>query len=99
MKALISSIEIFDVTWVTSWKLEPSPTLIDPEKMIWVPDTKQTITNCQRVAQVVQDSGTFEVNSNLIWIDCPDECVADQWYYKDGQVQLKPQDVDYPEGE
>jgi len=90
MKALISPNEIFTHTWVVSWR---------PEGNGWVADTMGTIDNCQRVAQVEPDNKVFEVAQPLHWIDCPDECKADYWYYKDGQVQIKPQNVERPEGE
>jgi hypothetical protein len=49
-----------------------------------------------RVAQVVDEGETFEVYHALIWVDCPDDCVADFWYYKDGTCYIKPTDVPYP---
>ena len=39
----------------------------------------------------------FEVNPLLFWVDCPDDCQADQWYYKDGAVYIKPEDAPKPE--
>jgi hypothetical protein len=90
MKALISSTELFTHTWVTSWKQENGK---------WVPNTTDSIQNCQRVAEVEPNNKVFPVYSTLFWVDCPDSCVADQWYYKDGQVQVKPQDVEKPQGE
>jgi hypothetical protein len=90
MKALISTKEVFFHTWVTSWKQENGE---------WLPDTTDSVENCQRVAQVEPDNKVFEVHSSLIWVDCPENCVADLWYYKDGQVQIKPQDVEKPQGE
>ena len=87
MKALISPNELFTLTWINSWKQEN-------EK--WVPDTFGTIENCQRVAQVEPDNRVFEVAQPLFWVDCPDNCAQDQWYYKDGQVQIKPLDVEKP---
>jgi len=85
MKALISPIEIFNLIWVSSWN-EDTP-------------VHSEILNCQRVAQVEQDNNTFPVAEPLHWVDCPNDCVADQWYYKDGNVQIKPQDVEKPQGE
>jgi hypothetical protein len=90
MKALISPNENFTLTWVTSWKQENNQ---------WVPNTTESIENCQRVAEVEPDNKVFEIAQPLYWVDCPDNCVADQWYYKDGQVQIKPQDTPVPEGE
>jgi hypothetical protein len=87
MKALISPNEIFTWVWVTSWKQENNQ---------WVPDTTNSIDNCQRVAEVEPDNRVFSVAQPLYWVDCPDNCVADQWYYKDGQVQIKPENAPKP---
>lgn len=83
MKALISSNELFTHMWVSSWN-ENTPAYSE-------------ILNCQRVVQVESDDKTFSIHSSLFWVDCPDDCKADQWYYKDGQVQIKPQNVAKPE--
>jgi hypothetical protein len=91
MKALISTTEIFDWGWVSSWNL-------NEVTQQWEPIYSE-ITNCQRVAQVELDNNTFPVHTTLFWVDCPDNCVADKWYYKDGQFQEKPQNVLVPEGE
>jgi hypothetical protein len=88
MKALISTTEIFDYEWVSSWEY-------DDINKLWIP-IYSLIVNCQRVAQVVADDKTFEVYRTLIWVDCPDDCVADQWYYKDNQCCIKPSSVPEP---
>lgn len=90
MKALISPNEIFTWTWISDW--------FKNDQNKWEP-IYSTIENCQRVAQVVTDNKVFEVALPLYWVDCPDNCAADYWYYKDSQVQLKPQNVSQPEGE
>lgn len=43
----------------------------------------------ERVAQVQQMS--FEVAPPLFWTDCPNDCVADQWWYYGGSCQPIPQ--------
>jgi len=91
MKALISTTEISNVTWVTSWEEVTPPT--DP--VTYQPATTSTIEDTMRVAEVAKV--TFEVNPLLIWVDCPDDCQADAWYYKDGAVYIKPEDVPQPE--
>ena len=91
MKALISSTEISNVSWVTSWEEVTPPT--DP--VTYQPKTTSTIEDTMRVAEVAEVP--FEVYKTLFWVDCPDDCVADQWYYKDGAVYIKPSDVPYPE--
>jgi hypothetical protein len=88
MKALISPNEVFTYTWVTSWKQKDDK---------WVPDTTDSIADCQRVAEVEPDDKVFEVAQPLYWLDCSEDCVADLWYFKDNQIQLKPQDVPQPE--
>lgn len=88
MKALISLNELFIYTWVTSWKQEDGK---------WVPNTTDSITDCQRVVGVEPDDKVFEVAQPLYWFDCPEDCVADEWYFKDNQVQIKPQNVPQPE--
>jgi hypothetical protein len=42
-----------------------------------------------RIAQV--DALGFEVAAPLFWTGCPDDCVADQWYYIEQQVLPLPQ--------
>lgn len=42
-----------------------------------------------RVAQV--DAVGFPVAPPLFWVDCPEDCVRDEWYYADGQVLKKPE--------
>jgi hypothetical protein len=91
MKALISSTEISNVTWVTAWEEVTPPT--DP--VTYQPKTTSTIEDTMRVAEVLMKY-TFEVYETLFWVDCPDDCVADQWYYKDGAVYIKPEDVPQP---
>lgn len=68
MKALISPEEIYTASYITAW--------IDGEPQY------ESIEGCQRVVEVAEN--TFEVAEPLYWMDCPDDCVADQWYYKDG---------------
>lgn len=36
-------------------------------------------TNGLRVAEVLDQP--FEVAPTLFWVDCNDDCVADEWYY------------------
>ena len=90
MKALISPNELFTWTWVSNW--------VKDNQDQWQPVYSE-IVNCQRVAEVEPDDKIFQVAQPLYWVDCPDNCVADTWYYKDGQVQIKPQDTPVPEGE
>jgi hypothetical protein len=41
-----------------------------------------------RVAQV--EPLAFEVAPPLYWIDCPDDCVADIWWYYNGVCEVMP---------
>jgi hypothetical protein len=97
MKALISPEEVFTWTWVTSWKWGTVITPAGVEELGWVPDTTDSIENCLRVAETEPDDKIFEVATPLFWLDCPDNCKADQWYFKDGEVHIKPTDVPRPE--
>jgi hypothetical protein len=86
MKALISPNEVFTWSWVSAWQQTGST---------WAPVYSQ-IENCQRVAEVEPDNKIFEVAQPLHWVNCPDNCVMDEWYYKDGQCEKKPIDVPMP---
>lgn len=88
MKALISPNEVSSWTWVSSW-------VKDPQTNVWEA-VYSTIDGCVRVAQVESDDKIFAVSEPLYWFDCPDDCVEDSWYYKDEQVQPKPQDEPMP---
>jgi hypothetical protein len=91
MKALISPNEGFNYSYISSWVQDPG---VEPPQ--WSPVYSE-ILNCQRVAQVEPDNQTFPVAEPLYWFDCPDNCQADAWYFKDGQVALKLTDVIKPE--
>lgn len=43
----------------------------------------------ERIAQVEQN--TFEVAPPLHWVDCPDDCVADIWWYYQEVCEPIPQ--------
>jgi hypothetical protein len=45
----------------------------------------------ERIAQVEPDGQTFPVAQPLFWTDCPDDCVADLWWFYQDSCQLKPQ--------
>jgi len=86
MKALISPNEISNYSYISSW---------NEVNGVWEP-VRSEILNCQRVAQVEPDNQTFPVAEPLYWFDCPDNCQADVWYFKDGQVAVKPTDAPNP---
>jgi hypothetical protein len=83
MKALISPNESFNLTWISAW---------DGDTPVY-----SEILDCQRVAEVEPDDKTFEVAPPLHWVDCPNDCKGDEWYFKDGQCFIKPQDILKPE--
>ena len=86
MKALISPNESFTLFWISSWTKENDE---------WAPVYSEII-NCQRVAEVEPNDKIFEVASPLYWMDCPEDCKPDVWYFKDGQIFIKPTDAPYP---
>lgn len=43
-----------------------------------------------RVAQVEQDEQTFPVAVDLMWVDCADDVVADQFWYDPQDETIKP---------
>jgi hypothetical protein len=81
MKALISPEEKQHITYISAW--------VDGQAEY------STIENCQRIAEVSETE--FDVAQPLFWVDCPDDCVADGWYYKDEQIQRIPESVPKPE--
>jgi len=87
MKALISPNETFTYTWISSWQF------VNEE---WQPVYSEII-GCIRVAEVESDDNIFEVAFPLNWVDCPDECKKDEWYFKDNQFFIKQQDAPKPE--
>lgn len=44
----------------------------------------------ERIAQVETDNNVFEVAAPLFWVDCPDDCEADAWWYYQGTCQVMP---------
>jgi hypothetical protein len=78
MKALISPMETFNISWVSSWEETNGK---------WIP-IYSSIEDCMRVADVAEVE--FDVAEPLFWVDCPEECKADVWYYKDGVCSIKP---------
>ena len=54
------------------------------KKALISPQEKVTNSNGnigQRIAQVEPEDQTFEVAEPLFWTDCPDECLANEWFY------------------
>jgi len=87
MKALIAPNESFNLDWISSWQKEGD---------IWIPLISE-LSNCYRIAQVEPDDKTFDVAEPLFWVDCPDNCVADDFFLKDGQFLAKSDYYDVPE--
>lgn len=44
-----------------------------------------------RIAQIEPVGSEFPVADPLFWVDCPDECVADVWWYYQNVCQVMPQ--------
>lgn len=86
MKALISPNEVFTLSWISSWQQQDAR---------WVPVYSE-ILYCQRIAEVEPDNKIFEVAQPLHWVDCPENCAADRWYYKDGGCFIRPEDEPMP---
>jgi hypothetical protein len=45
----------------------------------------------ERIAQVEPDDKIFVVHPTLFWVDCPDDCVADVWWYYNGACEVMPE--------
>ncbi len=87
MKALISPNESFTFVWISDWELVNNQ---------WQPIYSQ-IDDCIRVAEVQPNNKIFDVAPPLQWVDCPDECEANEWYYKDEQVYIKQENTPKPD--
>jgi hypothetical protein len=48
----------------------------------------ETYPNSQRICEVVEQE--FSVADNLIWIDCANNVVADQFYYDSATQTINP---------
>lgn len=84
MKALISPLEIFSYTWTTAWNQENGR---------FVAETS-SVDNCMRIADV-HPTG-FDVAAPFYWVDCPEDCETDKWYFKDGVCVKKAAHAVYP---
>jgi hypothetical protein len=92
MKALISPNETFDFTWVSEWNW------VNPENGStprWEP-VYSIITNCIRIAEVESDNKVFQVAQPLYWVDCPENCNPNEYYFKDNEIFIKTPDVLVP---
>lgn len=79
-KALIDNEQKHDINYATSWEL------VDGEYQA----QHSTIEDCIRILDVVDADATFEVTSNLQWINCPDDCTPETYYYKDSAFTAIP---------
>lgn len=48
-------------------------------------------TSGYRVAEVTDTA--FEVTPALFWVDCPDDCVADLWFYNTANDTCEPKPI------
>ncbi len=60
--------------------------LISPNEVVTAPSG----TAGERIAQVAPIGQDFPVAPPLFWVDCPDDCVADEWYYVGSQCEVIP---------
>lgn len=86
-KALINPGQT-NISYISGWEL------IDEEyKAI-----ETTLSNCQRVAQVVEAGSEFEVAAPLYWKDCADNVEADAFYLDTitDTITAVPEGAPYP---
>ena len=76
MKALIDPRQ--SIFYVSAWEG-------NPPKPIY-----EFYPNSCRVCQVEPDDQTFVVGEPLFWTDCPDDIIADRWYYDSVTQQFIP---------
>jgi|9_EtaG_2_1085328.scaffolds.fasta_scaffold272594_1 hypothetical protein len=79
MKALVATQEV--VFYVSGWTTE---TIDGVTKNI---PTSSPVTNGCRIAQV--EENTFEVHSDLIWVDCDSSVTSDTHYYDESDSTIK----------
>ena len=88
-KALINTTQIAKVKWISSWTWNTETQEYDPNY--------SSIEDTRNVVEVVDSDKTFEVHKTLVWIDCPDDCAAYLWYYKDENIYIIPPHEPHPE--
>jgi len=64
------------ITHIVSWGEEPDPLPV-----------YETYPNSGRVCEVVDTP--FEVHPSLVWVDCADDIVADQYWYDFSDATIK----------
>lgn len=85
MKALISPNEN-PVYYISGWKLNPNKSLEEGRYS----SIFTAYPNSCRVAQVEPDDKIFAVADPLFWVDCPDNCVKDEWWYDTQANTIQP---------
>lgn len=77
------------VYFVASWQNPSKPG--EPYTPVF-----EEVPNSDRLAQVQEDE--VPVALPLFWVDCPDNAVADQWYYNNSSLEclVVPPDAPYP---
>jgi hypothetical protein len=73
MQALIDPTTT-NIQYIASWTAPVAPSIL------YTP-VYATYANSTRVCQVEPDASVFPVAEPLFWTSCPDNCVANQWYY------------------
>jgi hypothetical protein len=79
-KALIDTTT--SVQYIASWEEIPDTTPTQYNAIY------ETYPNSARVCEVTDT--TFEVYQTLIWVDCEDDVVADQYYYDTETQAINP---------
>lgn len=81
MKALISPNES-PVQYISSWVMDSQTGFYKP--------VYSSLENSCRIAEVEENQ--FPVAPPMNWVDCPNDCQADEWYYNTStnQCVIKP---------
>jgi hypothetical protein len=87
MKALISPAENKRCEWISGWILDGTD---------WYPEIS-VLDDCKRIVQVSTDDNVFSVAAPLFWMECVEECNPMDYYFKEGEINKRPDDVALPD--
>ena len=88
MQALVDP-RVTDISYIASW------TQTTPPYPVFA-----TYPNSARVCEVAPDAEIFPVADPLFWTSCPNNAVADQWYYNTVTTTVSPiQNAPSPQGQ
>jgi hypothetical protein len=77
MKALIDP-STNNIQYISAWQPNINPVLPQYGKNRPI---YSVLPNSERVCQTEPDADIFAVAEPLFWTACPNDCVADLWYY------------------